>query len=849
MLRSWLIAVLTASPILFAAAQNGSPIIIQGQVLCENGESASAQRGVLVSAMQDETMSSYTYTDESGNYTLACNYHDGLVIRASFLGYKTREVSIKELHADDNKYSMNCVLEENAFVLDEVVVKPQNIEQDTINIKINAATLLANDNLEKVLQNSANFNIDPNGSISYKGKPIHRILVDGDEFFYHQNSIALEKIELRMIEGIQVNNNYTDRFSSENVYNENETVLNLRANQQLTSVLTGTAAGGYGMNNKYDAELSFMRFAKNNRGFFVSNTNNICRPTISNRDLYALFGDTRPISYIQGNVINAIFTEENRKKDIASTSGLSYIRQWDNRRLNVLLYYLHRDRANAKTYMLNGENLTDTHTSYIQDNYRSHSGFITLNYDIKPKPEHTISYTFSSILANPVADCDNDYVTYDSRFRETIKSYSFYNKLQYRYHINDRMLLSLNTDIYNELSDLQTGLATLSEIRSNDQFRKNQFQMNVGLSYVLHPFVVLSVNAAPSYIDEDMHSSLSQNNVERNYFHCQYSLSALGQKIWDKFTYNLSIGYADISGHDRVTGALKLTYENRLHRLSANFNKNAQIAPFNMGILTLSNNKLFYGNSDHLAAMLDNYSLNLAYSYNSFITGRSLSISSTYRKQCGGYQFNLTDYDRGIETYQTYDNVVNDYMKVRVEGTGLLFSQRIFPVKGTLGLSYSHGRNNSLGANHIPYKVNYDEIAGNVVIRSLSRHLFNFAVYTNYSYDTHHIGPAEYKSHHVDSRVELQMRKNKFEGKFANIFGLDWMFDKAYNRNNFDVGITYKFNNKFHLSLSGENVDQFIPLFDNQSYTTFTRIADGVNQTILYTAAIHYLIIKMKFNF
>lgn len=857
MSRKLLFAVLMLSHIAPAAAQNDSQIIIQGQILCMNGESAVAQSGVLISATHNEIMLSYTYTDEHGRYTLKCNFNDNLIISAYFLGYKKREFAIKDLDSDTNRYSMNCVLEENVFVLDEVVVKPQNIEQDTINIKINAPTLVGNDNLGKVLQNSANFNIDENGSISYKGKPIQRILVDGDEFFYHQNAIALDKIELRMIDGIQVINNYSDKFTSGNKYNENETVLNLRANQQLTSVLSGSTTGGYGINDAYDAELSLMRFAKNNRGFLVNNTNNISRPTTSNSDLIALFGDTRPISYIQGNVINSIFAEENRKKDLASSSGLSYIIQGNHSRLKVLLYYLHRNRANSKAYMLNGENTTDTHTSYINDKYRSNSGFITLNYDIKPKSEHTINYTFSAILTNPITDCDNDYITHNSSFYDYVKSYSFYNKLQYSYHVNDKMLLSLNTDVYNEISDIQAESTTISEISSNDKFRKNHLKTNLGLSYIIHPFIVLSVNVIPSYINEKMHSSISQNNVERNYIHYQYRLSVLGQKVWDKLSYNLFLGYSDIDfrkylkdeSHGRVTGALKLTYENRLHRLSANLNKNFQIAPFNVGIHTISNNKLFYGDNNNLLSIEDNYSLSLGYSYNSFITGRSFNISSAYKKTCGGFQFNLTDYDNENEIYRTFCNVIKDKIKVRTDGTIILFNQSRFPIKSTLGFSYSFELHNSQGDDNRSYKIKNNEIISDIKLKSISKHMFNFKIYTNYIFGINNIGRSEYKSHHVDSRFEIQLRKNKFEGYLAYIWGFDWMFEKKYKRNNFDIGITYKFNNKFHLSLSGKNIDQFIPLFENQSYTTMTSVIDGTNQTILYTAAINYLMIKLKYNF
>ena len=855
MLRKLLLTVLLLSPILPVVAQEGAQIIIQGQILCMNGESSVAQSGVLISATHNGTMLSYTYTDEYGRYSLKCNLSDNLIISAYFFGYRKREFSIKDLDSEANKYSMNCVLEENAFVLDEVIVKPQNIEQDTINIKINIPTLVENDNLGKVLQNSANFNIDENGSISYKGKPINRILVDGDEFFYHQNAIALDKIELRMIDGIQVINNYFDKFSSGNKYNENETVLNLRANQQLTSVLSGSVTGGYGISNTYDTELSLMRFAKNNRGFLVNNTNNISQPTISNSDLIALFGDTRPISYIQGNVLNSIFSEENRKKDLASSSSLSYITQGNHSRLKVLLYYLYRNRANSKTYMINGENSTDTYTSYINDKYRSNSGFITLNYDIKPQSNHIINYTFSAILTNPITDFDNDYITHNSSFYDNVKSYSFYNKLQYSYHVNDKVLISLNTDIYNEISNIQAELTTVSGL--NDKYSKNQYKTDLGLSYIIHPYIVLSANVIPSYINEKMHSSISQNNVERNYFHYQYRFSVLGQKVWDKLSYNLLIGYSDIDFRNdlkgensgRVTGALKLTYENRLHRLFANLNKNFQIAPFNVGVHTISNNKLFYGNKSNLFSIEDSYLMSLGYSYNSFITGRSFNISSAYKKSDGGFQFNLTDYDNGNEIYQTFCNTQKEQIMVSTDGAIILFSQSSFPIKSSLGLSYNWELNNYQRADNVYYKIKSNEITSNIKLRSISKHMFNFEFYTNYMFKINNIGYSEHKSHHIDSRFEIQLRKNKFEGYLAYICGLSWIFEEEYNRNNFDIGITYKINNKFHLSLSGKNIDQFIPLFENQSYTTRTKIIDGVNQTILYTAAINYLMIKLKYNF
>lgn len=856
-LRKLLLTITLLSLTLSVAAQNGPQIIIQGQVLCMNGDSSVAQSGVLISATHNEIILSYTYTDEYGRYILKCNYNDNLIISAYFFGYKKKEFAIKNLNSDANGYSMNCVLEENAFVLDEVIVKPQNIEQDTINIKINVPTLVGNDNLGKVLQNSANFNIDENGSISYKGKPIHRILVDGDEFFYHQNAIALDKIELRMIDGIQVINNYSDKFTSGNKYNENETVLNLRANQQLTSVLSGSVTGGYGISNAYDAELSLMRFAKNNRGFLVNNTNNISQPTISNSDLIALFGDTRPISYIQGNGINSLFTEENRKKDLAYSSGLSYITQGNHSRLKVLLYYLYRNRANSKTYMLNDENTTDTYTSYINDKYRSNSGFITFNYDIKPKSEHVINYTFSVILTNPITDFDNDYITHNSSFYDNVKSYSFYNKLQYSYHVNDKMLMSLNTSVYNEISDIRAGLTTVSENSLNDKFRKNHYKTDIGLSYIIHPFFVLSVNVIPSFINENMHSTISQNNIERNYFHYQYRFSVLGQKVWDKLSYNLFIGYSDIDfrkdlkseSSGRIIGALKLTYENRLHRVSANFNKNFQIAPFNVGIHTISNNKLFYGDNSNLSSIEDSYLISLGYSYNSFITGRSFNISSAYKRAIGGFQFNLTDYDKGNEIYQTYYSVLKEQVKVSADGTIILLNQSGFPIKSTLGFAYSLGLNNSQGDDNVSYKIKNNEIINNIKLRSISKHMFNFEFYTNYMFNINNVRHSEYKSHHIDSRLEIQLRKNKFEGYWAYVCGLSWMFGEKYNRNNFDIGITYKFNNKFHLSFSGKNIDQFIPLFENQSYTTMTNVVDGVNQTILYTADINYLMIKLKYNF
>lgn len=835
-------------------------ISVHGHVSCREGSAVVNKEGVLVSISSKGAMLAYTYTDSNGRYELICPKQDSLQVSAYNFGYKKRSFYLYELPYIGNKYQMDCVLEEDIQYLEEVLVKPPNIEQDTINIKLEKYMLAENDKLNTILQKNPNFNVDEEGSITYKGKPIHRILVDGDEFFLHQNAIALDKIESRMIDGMQIINNYTDKFSVGNEWDE-ETVLNLKANKQLKSLLIGSLSGGYGLNNSLDGQLSLMRFAKRHRGFLTNNTNNVGRSTMSSKDLMNLFGDMRPISYIQAKILNALFITENRKKDFASTTNLSYITQGKRSRTQLLFYYLYRDRENSKVTVLSDRSSEINYKNTSDEKSKSNSFFITFKYDLSPHKSQALNYTFSSIITNPALDAGNTIIHKDRKNSTTyyngVDSYSFYNKLQYHLKIRERWLWSTVLDSYHESSESQAKLYSIIPVAQVENLEKDYFGVDVYLSYQLHPYVIARIGATPYYSDERISDSYLEEKVRRRSFIGKYTVSVYGQKLWDKWSYKLSIGYTDFNlwtspgdaRYNTIPISGKLAYENRLNRFYVSYLRDKRIPLMNTSTTEIGNNQIFRGDPNCLTMAEDYSTFGVGYSYNSFITGKSFNLSSSYNTSKNGRQFVFVNLDDGIEYYDVFQLINKQEYQVDINGSFLLFNRSDFPVKTVLASSYKYGKGKTAYLNNSYRKITTQVVTGKVALQSISKRLINFETTIKYTYNTSTINQDNYINHYVESRYALVLNHKKIEGELAYIFNSDWVLQHKYTRNNIDANLTYKLNSKLHFSLEGQNIDQFFPLFDNRSYAIRTRVLDGISQTIFYTQSIRYLLFKIKINF
>ena len=202
---------------------------IKGFVTNENNEIINGATIVLYDL--NKNIVAYSITDEKGYYLISSKIEADYFLEVSYLGYEKKTVNLSINDTNKDMISLDIKLTEETNQLDEVVLLLKKEEKDTVNFDLQKLNLQDNDKLKEILEKLPNLQVGEDGVIIYKGNNINKILVNKKETFENQNSLALENIENRLIEGLSVINNYQDEFSVDFDLQE-ETVLNIETKEE-----------------------------------------------------------------------------------------------------------------------------------------------------------------------------------------------------------------------------------------------------------------------------------------------------------------------------------------------------------------------------------------------------------------------------------------------------------------------------------------------------------------------------------------------------------------------------------------------------------------------------------------
>lgn len=838
---------------IFTASAQGK--LVKGCVygIEKQGDAPCVLSGVLVTLRSGDDILEYAISGSDGSYVLpvvSCDTTCTIVFQ--LLGYKEHLFKVSELELDVNQlsYKLDCILYQEVEVLNTVVVRPDNVEPDTIDFNLDQYNILENDNLSKILEQSPNFSIDKEGSITYKGKSINKILVNGDDFFTYQNSIALDNIEKRMLKGIEIINNYKDRFELDN--NSSETVLNLLASYDLKSIFAGGVEGGYGVDNKFDVGLSMMSFAKKNNGFLVGDVNNVGVPTIGAKDLYGFFDDVRQMSYIQASVLNDILRSENRKKDLSSSTDFQYKHQGKKDRLDVFLSYMYRNRENEINHTLtdNASGLSSSTEEYSKSN--RHAVLGKFGYDHMFGKSQKLSYELRSIVLFPHSTYDINSDSYVSKVLSSAKSYSLGNSLIYANRFSEKLFLDVSVDILNEKSVQNSYMTETLDISQGIDYILNDCMLDLDICYDVLPYMSIGSSVSVRNIDERLDSSLDSLIVRRSIFFSDINAFIRGNKILGKFSYNLNVGYAlhDFINLSPVKHSIPIDlyfeYEDRLNRTGISLKKKEDVSSISNMFTKIEGNQVFIGN-DEYSNLEDSFQLGCYYSFNSFIKGTSFNTSFTYYNSDNGLQPMFKGAKEGVYIYDVLKLGHTNRYLLNINTSFLLFKSTIYPVKVSFKSS-SSAQNSVLTQGENIRLRNYDINAG-IYIKSTSRFPLNFETSFAYEYTQSFIADVSYPYQYYKVGCSLLYESNKFEASLSYSYDYDIALGNTYHSSSIGLSLLYKLSKRFHVYLVGENVDRFVSLFDNSSYSTRVHNNNGVIRTTVYTQAIPYLILKMKFNF
>lgn len=217
--------------------------------------------------MRDNKLIDFRRTDQNGNFSFDAIPMDTLMLSVSYPGYDDREIYVvgspENLEFDIPQVRMYKPAQQIEEVMILAYRTPIYYKGDTLVYVADSFKVHENATVEDLLKKLPGLEVDANGKIKSQGQEIAKVLVDGDEFFGSDPTIATKNLGAKAVQSVQVYEKEQDGvFGSD----EKIKVLDLKLKDDYKSGYFGRVSGAsdFALQRKnnpfYEGELLFNYF-------------------------------------------------------------------------------------------------------------------------------------------------------------------------------------------------------------------------------------------------------------------------------------------------------------------------------------------------------------------------------------------------------------------------------------------------------------------------------------------------------------------------------------------------------------------------------------------------------------
>lgn len=315
--------------LLFYSLETHAQIVIKGVILSSRRDPLihatisikdSLEASTLAFALSktDGTFSIQPKFIQSGTYVLQVEHINA--------GVKKKFFPIKSLneHLDFGEILIGDSIRELQNIVIKSAPLPFSIRGDTVEFKAKSYKTAETRKVEDLLRNIQGFDLGSNGKISFNGKEVDRILIEGEDLTEKNYQLLSRNINANLVDKVQVINNFsTDRLIKE-VEKSDKVGINLTIDNTYKNKLSGSIEAGTGIGNREYLDNNLVLINKKVKLLSFLNYNETGIPANSNLSYY----------FSQDEKEGTVATPENNVNSIIQTGniflpqlGQSYIRE------------------------------------------------------------------------------------------------------------------------------------------------------------------------------------------------------------------------------------------------------------------------------------------------------------------------------------------------------------------------------------------------------------------------------------------------------------------------------------------------------------------------------------------
>lgn len=255
-------------PCTYAVAQDGLTAFT-GTVTSSEGKAVGNVTCKLLDGK--DSLLAYALTKSDGSYRLKA-VQGGRQIEFAYLGYETRRVILKD---GESKY--DAQLERTTVELENVTVTADPItrRKDTLMYNVDAFRQEHDRSIEDVLKRLPGIEVDGNGQISYQGKAINKVDIEGLDLMGVQYNQATQNMPAEAVAQVQIMERNQPIKALESKVSNDRATLNLKLKRGYKTRPFGEVEGGIGNSPvTWDNHLTAININKKNQLLLTGRMNN-----------------------------------------------------------------------------------------------------------------------------------------------------------------------------------------------------------------------------------------------------------------------------------------------------------------------------------------------------------------------------------------------------------------------------------------------------------------------------------------------------------------------------------------------------------------------------------------------
>ena len=246
-------------------------ITLHGQVTDKTSGEPVEMATVHILIGNSNKLSGYAFTDKDGRFAIQTNGNDSLQISVSYLGYKAHKQPVGDGEV------FNIKLGEEVFNLREVQVRPGRVwgTRDTINYDVTEFLSANDETIKDVIKKLPGIDVDEVGKISYNGKNISNLYVEGLDLSDGKYNKLTNNLQAKSVESVQLMQNHQPIRLLQNKVATEDVAMNIKLKAEFRDKWMLTLQGGAGFSPfLWNASANAMQLSRKSQSTYTYKTNN-----------------------------------------------------------------------------------------------------------------------------------------------------------------------------------------------------------------------------------------------------------------------------------------------------------------------------------------------------------------------------------------------------------------------------------------------------------------------------------------------------------------------------------------------------------------------------------------------